>query len=170
MQPSPPRSWLTSVFWGCQYLLNYAMTFSAPTTYQLSIFPLGSFYKKNKLFPSPTSTMRSWPRHVSPDPALEKAAGEHERAGHLGGLLWIKSYFQRVPTCATGPGKRPWNYGRTHYSEPLSTRPHAAVGGDGPPCRRGSADVSQNERKSPCWDRTRGTGKDGPVSGHGWVM
>lgn len=121
-----PCSWLTSVLWACQCLLNYAMTFSAPTTYQLNIFPLGSFYKKKKLFPSSTSTMYSWPRHVSPDPTLEKAAGEHGQAGHLGGLLWIKGYFQRVPTCATRPGKRPWNYGGTHYSEPLSTRPHAA--------------------------------------------
>lgn len=112
---------------------------------QLSIFPLGSFNKKDKLFPSSTATMRSWLRHVSPDPALEKAAGEHEQAGHLGGLLWIKSYFQRVPTCATRPGKRPWNYGRTHYSEPLSTRPHTA--GTTAQCKRSSTNVSQNERR-----------------------
>lgn len=52
-----------------------------------NVFPLRHFSKKKKSFFSSTSTMWSWPQHVSPDPALEKAAGECEQAGHLGGLL-----------------------------------------------------------------------------------
>lgn len=51
------------------------------------MYPLRPFSRKNKSFFSSTSTMWSWPRHVSPDPALEKVAGECRQAGHLGGLL-----------------------------------------------------------------------------------
>lgn len=125
----------------------------------LNIFPLGSFSKKKNVFPSSTSTKRSWPRHVLPDPMLEKAAGEPEQAGHLGGLHWIKSYFQRVLTCATRPGKRPWYYGRTHYSEPLSTRPHAA-GTTGPPVQAERRECEPELGETPCWERTKGTEKD----------
>lgn len=67
----------------------------AHTSAPPNLFPLGPFSKKNKSFFSSMSTTWSWPRHVPPDPALEKAAGEREQAGHLGGLL----DEERLPAC-----------------------------------------------------------------------
>lgn len=99
-------SLLQALFSCCsQVRLSGLLVLRPHTDMPLYVFPLRSLFLKNILFFSSSATKWSWPRHASPDPAVEKLASEHQRAGHLGGLVWIKSCFSVSPPAPPSQGR-----------------------------------------------------------------